>query len=347
MRSPASIRTRSPRAGVAGAWVAVAFVALAGSAALVIDLGSLTIAAQRCQDVADAAALAAGTGLPYEATARQKALATVGANNSEGGGWPVVCEPADCRYYVGPGTTADGVELGPWSHAMRVTVHAPVRYTFARILGVEGATAVRSATVLRAPSNGIPLCTMWIAHNTPLNYGQQMNLLMASGPHCAGIPGSFGFLQSPPGCTASSFKLLQAYGLTLQDIETSFVTFGDSVWADTGVDVGSFRKAFESDQGRARLERAAANPEWADDTWDGHYEKDNPRILLIPLVTYVGGTGANAQFHIEQFGAFWLESVQGGQKTITGRFIEYDLPGGDANSSLTSSGGIWATKLVR
>ncbi len=345
MRPPASISAYSPRAGVAGTWVAIAFVALAGSAALVIDLGTLVVAAQRCQDVADSAALAAGTKLPNETAARQAALATTAANNSEGGGWPVVCRPEDCEFFSGPDITVDGIELGPYADAMRVTVRAPVHYTFARILGVEGATAVRSATILRAPVEGIPLCTMWIAHNTPMTAGAPVNLLMADGPHCAGIPGSFGFLQAPAGCSATSLELLRGYDLSREDIESSFVNFGDSVWAQTGLDVGTIRKALVAQDGTARIERADAEPRWADDTWDDH-EPDNPRIMLIPLVTYLGGTGSNAEFRIDNFGAFWLDSVNAPHGIITGCFIHYDLPGGDPNSTLTCDSGIYATKLV-
>lgn len=334
---------RSPRAGVAGAWVAVAFVALAGAAALVVDLGTLVVAAQRCQHVADAAALAAGSYLPSESDARAAALATVAANNSEGTGWPVECTAQDCTFF-GPGDTVEGRVLGPYACALQVTVRADVNYTFGRLFGLNRAVAERHATILRAPAEGIPLCTMWIAHETPMVYGQRISLLMADGPHCAGIPGSFGFLQSPPGCTANSFELLQDYDLTQQDIETSFVNLGDSVWADTGVDVGTFRKALETDLGRARLERGTTG-KFQYDTFNDYHE-DNPRIMLIPLVTYLGGTGSNAEFRIEKFGAFWLEEVNGGQKEIWGRFIQYDLPGGDPNSSLTIDTGVYATKLI-
>jgi len=357
MRPAVSIVICSSRSGLAGVWVAVALVALAGSAALVIDLGSLVVAAQRCQDVADSAALAAGTKLPYEQVSRTSAVVTAAANNTEGG-WPVVCRPEDCEHFSGPGVTVDGIELGPYADLMRVRVRAPVHYTFGRILGIGGATAVRSASVLRAPVNGIPLCPMWIAANTdigddlPPDERPIISLLMADGPHCADIPGSFGFLQSPPGCTATGFELLQADDLTREDIETSFVyradedagTPGSTLWADTGVDVGSFRKALERDQGHARLERAEAG--WPNDPWWAP-KPDNPRIMLIPMVNYLGGTGSNASFEIVRFAAFWLVEVHGGQKIIDGRFIWYDLPGGDPNSTLEQDSGIYATKLVR
>jgi len=330
MRLHTTLTRRSRRAGVAGAWIAVAFVALAGSAALVVDLGSLIIAVQRCQEVADSGALAAGLGLPNETAARHAALRTVAANNTDGVGWPVQCESEDVQFF-GPGTTVAGEALGPYAHAMRVQVRGTVRYTFARLLGVEGAVAQRHATILRAPVEGIPIATMWIAHGTPLGDGSEpIQMLMADGPHCAEIPGSFGFLQAPAGCSATAFDLLQGYDLTDEDIETSFVSSGTSVFASTGVDVGSIRKALEVDQGRGRLERGTSGI-WADDSYDG-YRPDNPRIILVPLVTYLGGTGSNAEFRIESFAAFWLEEVKPAQKYIGGRFLRYDMPGGNPNS---------------
>ncbi|MGI5818071.1 MAG: hypothetical protein ACOX9R_08230 [Armatimonadota bacterium] len=331
------------RAGVVGAWVIVAFVALAGAAAMSLDLGRLVLSAQRCQDVADSSALAAATQLPYEAPARAAALRTAQANATDGAGWPVECTNSDI-VFVGPNGTIDGHTLGPWAHAVKVTVRGPVEYTFAKVFGLMGATPHRSATVVRGPIRGVPIATMWIAEDTPLNYGEQINMLMADGPHYAGIPGSFGFLQSPPGCTADWFSLLQGYGLTYQDVESSFVNLGDTVYARTGVTVGNFKKALVDDGGKSRLERGTSG-EFAGDTF-GNYHPANPRIMLVPLVSFLGDTGSNAAFRIEKFGAFWLEGINQGQKEIWGRFIEFDMPGGDPDSQLTSQTGVFATKLI-
>lgn len=339
-----TLRRSNRRSGLAGAWVVAAMLALAGAAAMAIDLGQLVIAAQRCQDVADGAALAAATQLPYEASARTAALRVASSNNSDATGWPTECSSADVTFHP-PGTVLGETTLGPYAHAMNVTVHAPVEFSFARLLGLNGTTAHRSAAVVRAPVEGIPICTMWIAHNTPLNYGQQINMLMADGPHYSEIPGSFGFLQEPPGCTADWFKLLQAYGLTAQDLETSFVMVNSTVFAKTGVNVGNFKRALVDDQGKSRMERGTTG-KWASDTFT-NYHPDNPRIMLVPLVTYIGDTGSNAAFNIENFGAFWLEGINQGQKEIWGRFIEFDMPGGDPNSQLQSNTGVFTTSLMQ
>lgn len=330
-------------------------VVLAGAAAMAIDLGKLIVAAQRCQDVADSSALAGGTNLPYQSATTSTVLATVQANNEECAGWLVTCSSEDITF-LGPGDTVAGTTLGPYSHGVQVEVHGPVQYSFARMLGLEGTVAHRRATVARGPVEGVPICTMWMADADYTQY-QQYEMLMADGPHYAGIPGSFGFLQAPEGCTTDWFSLLQGYGLTYEDIESSFVRAandetgdpGTPLYAKTGVDVGHFVKALERDQGCARLERATdPDSKWAGDYYTmGDFHDDNPRIMLIPLVSYVGGTGSGAQFRIERFGAFWLESVNQGKKSIKGRFIDYNMPGGDPNIELQHSTGLFATKLIR
>jgi hypothetical protein len=336
---------QSNRQGVVAVVVVVGLMALMGAAALAIDVSRLIVAAQRAQNIADTAALAGACELPYDQDARDAAVSIVATNNAEGCGLETQCDISDTVYYPPTETVPNYAVLGPWACALRVSTHVPVEYSFARLVGIEGAIATRSALVVRAPVGGIPICTMWIAHETPLAYGQQQQMLMAGGPHYAGIPGSFGFLQSPVGCTATSFDLLRGYNLTPEEVATSLVGVEETVYADPGVDVGSFTKALKQHQGTARLERGTSG-KWASDTFE-NYHNDNPRIMLVPLVSYLGGTGSNAAFRIEKFGAFWLEEVQGGQKTILGRFLHYDMPGGEPDPSLIKHHGIFATKLVR
>jgi uncharacterized membrane protein len=128
------------RAGVVGAWVIVAFVALAGAAAMSLDLGRLVLSAQRCQDVADSSALAAATQLPYEAPARAAALRTAQANATDGAGWPVECTNSDI-VFVGPNGTIDGHTLGPWAHAVKVTVRGAGRVHLREGLRTDGRNA--------------------------------------------------------------------------------------------------------------------------------------------------------------------------------------------------------------
>ncbi len=331
------------RRGVAGTWVAVTLIALLGMAALVIDVGKLTIAAQRAQDMADCAALAGATRLPYTDVARATALRTMLSNNTEGVGMTSYCSSEDVTFYYPNDDVPDYGALGQWAHAITVTARVPVEYGFAKVVGISGAVAERSCTVMRAPARGVPICTMWISHATDLNYGVSQNMFAADSALAADVPGSFGWLASPEGCTATWSALLQGYPLTYEDVETAFVNVGDPVFATTGVDVGTLRKALVDNAGTSRLERGTTG-KWEFDTFEDH-QLDNPRVMLIPMVTYQGGTGVGAEFRIENFGAFWLDSVAPPQKIITGRFIEFDMPGGDANSNAQFNG-IFSTKML-
>ena len=118
------------RKGVAGTWVAVTLIALLSMAALVIDVGRLTVAAQRAQDMADCAALAGATRLPYTDAARATALRTVLSNNTEGVGLDAFCSSEDVEFYEPTDVVPDYGELGLWAHAIKVTARVPVEYGF-------------------------------------------------------------------------------------------------------------------------------------------------------------------------------------------------------------------------
>jgi len=334
--------------GVIMVWVVVALVALLGMAALTVDIGQLVIAAQVAQDVADAAALGAGRELPVHGTAQSVALSLVTANNESMGGFAANCSPddGDITFWGANETIPDFGLLGDYAWGMRVTTHIPVDYVFAPVLGLEGATISRSCTVVRMPVGGVPVCPMWISYETDYQYGQEQQLLMADGPHCANIPGSFGWL-NPLSGTDDFADLLSGYNLTYEQIAANYATV-DSIWnAETGLSVGLWKTALDTaPDGLARMDRAMWEP-WAGDTFDS-FHNDNPRIMIIPMCEYLGDTGGGAQFQIRAFGAFYLESVNSKKKPydIIGRFIQLTLPGAGGNA-LSPETGLWTLKMVK
>jgi len=76
-------------------------------AALVVDFSIVVLATQRCQDVADAAALAGGPLLEVPATAIQTAQAIVVANNTNQNAFAVTSA------YVAGSSTSDIIVYGP------------------------------------------------------------------------------------------------------------------------------------------------------------------------------------------------------------------------------------------
>ncbi len=333
--------------GVVVVWVVMALVALLGVAALTIDIGQLVIAVQVAQDVADAAALGAGTELPVYSTAQGVALDLVAANN-ESRGFTASCSPdnGDITFWAENETIPDFGLLGNYAWGMRVTSHVSVDYVFAPVLGLEGATVSRSCTVVRMPVGGMPICPMWISYETDYQYGQEQQLLMADGPHCANIPGSFGWLNPATG-TDDFADLLRGYNLTHEQIVSNYATVDDIWYAETGLSVGGWKSALDTaPDGLARMDRAMWEP-WAGDTFD-NFHSDNPRIVIIPMCEYLGGTGGGAEFQIHAFGAFYIESINSKKKPydIMGRFIQYTLPGA-AGDPLSKETGLWTVKMVK
>ena len=288
------------RSGVVIVWSCIALVSLMGAAALTIDVGQWYMAAQAAQDAADAGALSTEPYLDNPAQAEQTVFAVVGANNLSAGGQVATCESSDIVFY-GPGSTLpDGTVLGPWARAAQVTCHVPTKSFFGRVIGITDGTVSRKAMVLEGPMGGGPSVPMWISSTTPYTVGQPQQLLMDD----SAIPGNFGWLQT----TAGLGKYAEWYGIlsgeqSAQDNPNLWYSMGQTAYGYTGMSTGQWVAALKE-----RLQ--AANSAFPGETWD-NYSPDNPRILVVPMVTYTGGTGANAGYHIDQFGVFWLESITG------------------------------------
>jgi len=313
--------------GYVAAMVAVGLTALLGVAALSVDVGRVMMAAQRAQDVADAAAFAGGSLLRVPADAIVAAQQCVAANNQSNQGFPITCTyvadstTSDIRYFAPYTYVPDYGWLGWAAKAIRVTTHVTVPYTFGRAVGLTEKQITRRATAVRAPVGGCPIAPLWVSHPTEYKYGEYQNLLMADGPHYAEIPGNFGWLALPPEVDASWVDVLSGIPLSDADTEALFCDIGDYVTGYPGLAVGQWVAGLES-----RITRAQAG--WAGETWD-NCSANNPRIVIVPLVTYVSGTGSGATFQIVKFGAFWLDFADssGNPKHIDGRFIRYTLPG--------------------
>jgi hypothetical protein len=308
--------------------IAFGLTTLLGIAALSVDVGRIMMAAQRAQDVADAAAFAGGATLKYPDQALISAQQTVSANNQVHQGFPIVCNyvadssSSDIRYFAPYTYVPSYGWLGPYAKAIQVTTHITVPYTFGRALGLVDKSVTRRATAVRAPVGGCPIAPMWVSHPTEYHYGEYQQLLMADAPHYAGIPGNFSWLALPPGVSASWRDVIAGLPLSDADVEALFVDIGDDVTGYPGLSTGQWVAGLEE-----RIERAENGP-WAGETWD-NCSPNNPRILIIPLVSYLSGTGSGATFNIERFGAFYLDSASadGNPKHIDGRFIRYTLPG--------------------
>ena len=276
--------------GTVAVMVVLGLMALLGMAALTIDVGLLCLAAQQAQDVADAAALGAALEVPDYTSGRTVALSLVEANNESYAGFQATCssDNGDILFWGPHETVPDYGSLDSSTYGVRVSVHIPVEFVFAPVVGLTGTTVTRSSTSVRMRSGAAPIAPMWISYEPPmdplLDYGVEREMLMASDPSAADIPGSFGWLEPLSG-SSDFIDLLRGYDLTPEQVEANLVAEGDVVTAYTGLSVGLWRAALDyANDSLSRLDRAT-DPDgpWADDTFDD-FQSDNPRIIIVPMV---------------------------------------------------------------
>lgn len=332
--------------GAVAVYVALGLTAIIGAAALCIDVGRLVLARQVAQDIADAAAVSAGPLLASASDSLAVAQQSVAANTGKPGivftsQYLAESSASDIIWY-GPGETVPGYRLlGPASQAMQVKCHAALAYTFGRILGFTDTSLVRRALVVRGPVLGCPIAPMWISNTTPYKYGVQQNLHNTDVGTDANIPGNFGWLQLPSGCTASWSDLIA--GVPQPDSVTNslMTAAGNTVYGLTGERVGQWVQVLNE-----RIARGDGAP-WTGETFT-NYSPNNPHIILVPMVSFQGGTGSNAAFRIERYGAFWLDNVDntGKPKSINGRFIQYVIPGADIDPGANDTG-LFTYRLVQ
>ncbi len=378
------MRQRSPhwkRSGAVLVQVTIALIALLGIAAFALDITRLHVAAQHAQAVADGAALAGVVGLPDFPTGQALAVETVDGNNWDMSysdalanpdnvpEWYAWVNPSEDITYYPPGSTIsapDGtvvMQLGPNASGIGVRALVRVTYGLARVLGLDEGSRMREAVAVVAPGgSALPVAPIWISEGTRPDYTEPepdggypiVDLVyddLAHPPVEGTIaPGSFGFLDfSTPGYDWFS-QLLSGYDVAPEVYAGAYTSIGTVETAYSGEHVGQWVQPLEQetgqDAGTARLERAESEP-WATETYDDH-SSDNPHIILVPVVTYLGGSGTNAELEVVEFAAMWLEEVvqQGGDKCIRVRFLNFEQFTGIDIDPQGANTGVFVRKLI-
>jgi len=168
--------TRPDRHGVIGVWVALSLVVLLGITGLVVDVGRVTVAASHVQNVADAAALAGAAKLPAHAEAEASVQRTIASNNAASQAWSASCAPDQDLTYYSPGDTIP--DYGPLSereHAIEVSAHTTVTYSFARVFGIEQVQVTRSATAKASEGRRRGTGIFFAGETAPNKVGVTMN----------------------------------------------------------------------------------------------------------------------------------------------------------------------------
>jgi hypothetical protein len=353
-RDDASLRYRrfrlltpAPKRGVALGWVCLALVSIIGLVGMAFDVGTLEVAAQRCQEVADSAALGAAAELPSGAVT-PVALGIASANNIDGSGWPVTLTAENVNVY-GPGASVGGITLGMDANAVEVTVTTPVEFRFIRLLGLRRATVRRTAIAARSlVTSGFPYVPIWIDEGTAWDAehapGKTVDILPSDGSCYKNvetgvhIPGAFGFLEPPPGVSFQT--LIAGDPLTEAQYNSLVSNIGDTVSSKPGMAIGHWRS-----QLLARIEAGDTGIYDGDNAASFH--PGNPRLIVTVLVTYIGGGGSNAIFRVDGYVAFFLDRIvgNGANSEIRATFVDYYIPG-DATWGIPTYDGFYSAKLI-
>jgi hypothetical protein len=361
----------SVRGGVL-TYVTLALFALLAVTAFAIDVTRVHLAAQRAQNVADAAAYAGGALLPEAAAAKDAALKTAAANNDAQPAWTTVVDPSDITYYA-PGSSIyrpDGsfiTTLGSQTTGLFVKAQCTVEHSLASLFGLDSSTPTRYAAVIRGPAKGAYALPIWISRDSEdlVPHGQPVNLVQtdeAFDTDGDGVvdtlpPGSFGFLDMAAQGEDWFSQLLSGWDVAEGCMEAAYVELDTTITAYTGMSVGQWQQPLERETGAlagtARLERAQSDSTWSQEYYSPYtsdtYSDDNPRIVLVPIVDYLGGTGTNAEYYIVGFAEMWLLDVVNteGGKGITVQFMEWHYStGGGGEIDPGSDNGVFVVRQI-
>lgn len=341
--TPRRLRTR----GAVTVLVAIGLVVMLTAAAFVYDLGRVIVAAQQAQKTADAAALAGAGRLVVDQASASDSIANVVSANSGLSNFTFT-QVAGSPVFYGAGAAVPAYRtLGGTENAVRVAVETDVQHYFGPIVGLRQTRVVRSAVAARLTAGGVGIAPIWISAATPMVEGQSMELHMSTlqdSNSTLPLPaGNFGWLE--PQSSPSDFRdLLRGYPLPESLISANMVSVGDYVNGYPGQKVGNWSQSLgTAPNDLGRLDRAAEEP-YASQTPD-NYTADNPRIMLIPIVDVISGSGSQATYQVVRFAMFWLETVNGPKKSFTGQLLDGDVPGLPASDGGVETG-VWTVKLV-
>jgi hypothetical protein len=340
-------RNQGRRTGIVLVLTAIGLVCLLAFTALVLDLGRGVLATQRCQNVADAAAMAGASGIPYAATAISRVQEIVTANNQQmGPQMQVTVNPASDITIYPPNSTGTGLggiyeNLGPDAYVIKVTGRIWVPYYFAKALNLLGANCQRSATVYIGPLSGTQIGPIWMWFQNGI-YQPGVVYNVYEGQQGANIQ-SFGLAAFANNSGSSSIEqYLEGNNLTSAQIQAATFNIGDTLPVVNGNHGGAWKAGFYNNPD-GLLYRASRPP--YDTQTPTNYTPDNPRIIIIPLLHGNPSSGSSV---IDAFGAFWVISgdFAGNHSQFSGQFLFYEtVPTGVPNPGGT--GPVRVIKLIK
>lgn len=339
----ASLASRG-RAGATTVLFVLALSTLMAACAMVIDLGLGAVGAQRCQNIADFAALAGATALPDVGEARKRAMDIVDANNEYGVGPKITVDPSEDIKIYGPNSTNTGLggkyeNFGPETTAIRVTCHRHVNFSFGRALDVPSAECVRYAVACCGPLSGTSISPIWMWFEDGV-YRKGVDYNVYEGKEGQNLH-SFGLAAYAGTGTAEIARYMKGVGLTPEEIRAATYQIGDILPVTNGNHGGAWQMGLY-DVPDGRITRASRPP--YESQTPSNFTPDNPRIIIVPLLDGYPDSGSAK---IAGFGAFWIKSGRfvGNKTVFTGQFVRYTVP--DAQLDPMGTGDVLTRKLIR
>lgn len=302
---------------------AVALTVLLGAAALVTDIGMLTITRRALQNAVDAGALAGAVALPGDpAGARAAALDWTRRN-----GVGITSDDA-----IAATVTTTSVA----NDTINVMANRIVHYGFARIFGLISSQVRADASAINAvagsvrSANGISVIPWAVNNDAFVSYGQLVSLQPANSNN---QNGQFNFVSiDPPGGT-------QSYADAMANGVAGDIVVGRR-YPTNAFDGGKVSQQTAS----ALNSRINSRP---NETWDA-FRRGSPRVVIIPVVNGNIPNPPNPVV-IETFRAFFLEQVDTKNNVIYGRFVPIIVSVGAASPQGISVPdlGVHVVKLIR
>lgn len=303
---------------------ALILVVLIGMLAMVIDYGMPALTTRKLQNAADSAALAAASKLPAYSTADEDAVKAEAIN-----------------YVVKNGFSDVDVSLEKSSGAsvldtVIVTAYSNVDYSFAKIFGLASVDLERSASAqIKAVSSlrgVVPLSIEKGEMDAALANGNYYMTLKFGGG--SGTNGAYGALDldGSNGGGASDYRdrLINGYNGT--------ITVGASLPTENGNMSGPTEQDLQQRYNACThyTSEGGCTPE--------HYDKNCPRVMLIPVVVYNSAHSVT----VKGFAPFLLDSYHGAGNEcfVYGTYLPSFVVDGSDTSGSASPYGPYTVKLV-
>lgn len=299
---------------------ALAMTALMGLTAMVVDVGLLYWERARLMDTADAAALGGAQELPASETEAETVASEYIARNGENN--------ADFTVFAGDAPGYPG-------KIVRVTANTDVDFFFAPVLGIDkGNVGARAIATAGSAASALRVVPVGIPKNQPRIKKQKYTLKYNSSGKEEDVLGAGNFgaldLDGSNGGGASDYRERLAEGYE------EILKVGDIIIPESG------NMAGPTDSGlQTRLNSCPHSPKCT----ICHYEKDCPRIAIVPVYEIFEMQNKNKvkSMKVVGFAAFLLTDSRKGE--IEGYFLDDVILPGDPDPN-GENFGTYAVKLI-